>query len=128
MGRIRQYIEAGDKKLWAMFDSGARNTYVTKEVATHFPTFDLEKPNPVALGGKSHIVTQSCYLQCKVKGFNIDTNARVLESIGTDEEEKSIDILIGALTMQQWGIVLLPEQEDVDMKYYPKEFMEFFEG
>jgi len=27
--------------------------------------------------------------------------------------------------MLQWGIVLVPEKEDIDMSHYPKEFVEF---
>jgi len=33
--------------------------------------------------------------------------------------------LIGALTMQEWGIKLDLEGEKLDMTHYPKEFVEF---
>ena len=81
MGRIRQYIDVGNQKHWALFDSGARNTYVTKEVAANLPRFQLSKPNPVALGGKIHHVNEDCRLVCKIKGYEIRANVLVLDSI-----------------------------------------------
>jgi len=125
MGRIRQYIEVGDKEHWTLFDSGARNTYVTKEVAANLPRFQLDTPNQVALGGKVHYVNEDCRLVCKIKGYQIRANVLVLDSIGKDDDGKPIEVLIGALTMQNWGIALIPEKEDIDLSNYPKEFVEF---
>jgi len=42
-----------------------------------------------------------------------------------DENGNPIEILFGALAMQQWGIWLIPEQEKLDMSHYPEEFVEF---
>lgn len=125
MGRIKQYIEIGNKKYWALFDSGARNTYVTQEVAENLPVFKLPQTNPVALGGKVHTISEDCRLHCKIQGYNIVDEAFIINGIGTDEEGKKIDIFIGALTMQRWGIILIPEKENIDMSHYPKEFIEF---
>ena len=55
------------------------------------------------------------------------THTRVLEKIGTDKEGKRIEILIGALTMQEWGIRPILDEERVDMTHYSKEFIEFAE-
>ena len=52
-------------------------------------------------------------------------HARVLDKIGIDEDGKRIDVLIGALTMQEWGIRPIPDEERLDMTHYPKEFVEF---
>ncbi len=49
----------------------------------------------------------------------------MLENIGKDDDKKNIEILIGALTMQEWGIKLDMEKEELDMTNYPKEFVEF---
>ncbi len=48
-----------------------------------------------------------------VEGLPISTHARVLDEIGTDEEERRIEILIGALAMQEWGIRPLPDEEAI---------------
>ncbi|MBI4649655.1 MAG: hypothetical protein HY738_24400 [Bacteroidia bacterium] len=127
MGRIRQYIEVGTIKHWALFDNGARNTYVTKEVSAQLRIGEFESLKPISLGGKTHSIKKYCDLKCKIKGYEVNTNAFVLDEIGDDEDGKKIDILIGALLMQQWGIILIPEKEDIDMSHYPKEFIEFTE-
>ncbi|MDI6793375.1 MAG: hypothetical protein QME81_11000 [bacterium] len=125
MGRIKKYVEVGTNKYLALFDTGARNTYIVKEVASKLPTFDLPDPNPVSLGGKVHKVVKDSRLTCKVEGCNILAHARVLDEIGNDEDGQRIEILIGALTMQEWGIIPVPEKEALDMSHYPKEFVEF---
>lgn len=125
MGTIKQYINIGGRKFWAMFDTGARNTYLTKEASSHLPTFEMTVSNPVSLGGKTHLITRDCRLECTIKGYNVKSLAFVLDEICNDEDGKKIDILIGALLMQQWGIVCAPEKEDVDMSHYSKEFVEF---
>jgi hypothetical protein len=49
----------------------------------------------------------------------------VIDNIGNDEDGVPIEILVGALAMQQWGIRLVPEEEKLDLTHYPKEFLEF---
>jgi hypothetical protein len=36
-----------------------------------------------------------------------------------------IEILFGALAMQQWGIRPVPDEEKLDLLAYPEEFLEF---
>ncbi|OFY63535.1 MAG: hypothetical protein A3H98_08450 [Bacteroidetes bacterium RIFCSPLOWO2_02_FULL_36_8] len=125
MGRIKQNIEIRNKKYWALFDTGARNTYITQNLSAELPTSEFRVTNPISLGGKTHTIKKVCLLDCKIKGLNVNTNAFVLDEIGNDEDGKKIDVLIGALLMQQWGIIPIPEKEDIDMSHYPKEFVEF---
>jgi len=61
----------------------------------------------------------------QVEGHWVRTRARVVDSIGNDEEGRPIDILFGALAMQEWGIRLVPEEERLDLTHYPREFVEF---
>jgi hypothetical protein len=49
----------------------------------------------------------------------------VVDQIETDEDGKAIEILFGALAMQQWGIRPVPDQEALDLSHYPEEFVEF---
>jgi len=125
MGRVRTYVIVAGRRCWTLFDGGARNTYVVQDVASLLPTFDLEEPEPVLLGGKVHKVQKICWLTCLVEGLPVRTHARVLEEIGTDEEGKRVEILLGALAMQEWGIRPIPDEERLDMSHYPKEFIEF---
>ena len=125
MGRIRKNIEVDGNKYWALFDTGARNTYVVEEVAQNFHIEEFQGMEPVSLGGKVHNVNKDCILKCLIEGYRIRYHARVLDEIGDDESGKRIQVLIGALLMQEWGIILIPEEEKLDMTHYPKEFVEF---
>jgi hypothetical protein len=125
MGRIREYIQVNGKKCWTLFDSGARNTYVVPEVAALLATTKLPKPFKSALGGKARKTSTAALLVAKVEGHNISTNAMVVDDIGHDEDDKPIEVLFGALAMQQWGIRLVPAEERLDLTHYPKEFLEF---
>lgn len=125
MGRVRTNITVAGHSCWTLFDGGARNTYVVRDIASSLPLIELAKPEPAALGGRIHQITQGCHLTCLVEGLPIWTHARVLEEIGKDEEGKRIEVLIGALAMQEWGIRPIPDEERLDMTHYPKEFIEY---
>jgi hypothetical protein len=45
----------------------------------------------------------------------------VIDEIGQDEEGKPIEILFGALAMQQWGIRPVPDEERLDLTHYPSD-------
>ncbi len=125
MGRIREYMRVNGRKCWTLFDSGARNTYVLPSVAAHLATRRLPKPLRSGLGGKVKEVAKAALLLGQVQGHEIETNAFVIREIGKDEDGKPIEVLFGALAMQQWGIRLVPEEERLDLSHYPKEFVEF---
>lgn len=125
MGRIRQMINVHGRDSWTLFDSGARNTYVVPEVANLLLTSRPVATIRTALGGKMREINQTALLEAEVEGLPVSTHAMVLERIGPDEDGNNIEILFGALAMQQWGIRLIPEREKLDMSHYPKEFVEF---
>lgn len=127
MGRVRADVFIEGKNYWALFDSGARNSYVVEDLVPLLISWELDRPEPVAIGGEVHRVTKECLLKCLVEGLPIRTHARVLKKIGTDERGKKIDVLIGALAMQEWGIIPIPADERLDMTNYPREFVEFVE-
>jgi hypothetical protein len=123
MGRIREYIKVDGKKCWTLFDTGSRNTYVVPSVASRLVTAKLPKPFRSALTVKKAV--QGAILNAEIEGHKISAHAIVLDEIGQDEDGKAIEILFGALAMQQWGIRLVPEKERLDLTHYPKEFVEF---
>ena len=125
MGRIRQMIDVKNKESWTLFDTGSRNTYITTDVASKLATSKLSHAIRTGLGGETKQVHQTALLEANVEGHQISTHAMVVEKIGTDEEGKPIEILFGALAMQQWGIRLNPEEEKIDLSHYPEEFIEF---
>ncbi len=125
MGRVRRDIDIEGNKCWTLFDSGARNNYIIQDVATDLPGFDLKKPQQIGLGGEKHNISKYCRLECIINGCDIIAFARVLKEIGIDEKGKKIEILIGALTMQEWGIELNLKEEKLDMTHYSRDFVEF---
>lgn len=125
MRRIRQTIKVDEQECWTLFDTGARNTYVTSSVAKVLKTSTMPRPIRTALGGEVRETNTATVLQAEVQGHPISTHALVLEEIGKDEDGKSIEILFGALAMQQWGIRPIPDEERLDLSHYPEEFVEF---
>ncbi len=127
VGRIKTNIMVNGKDCWTLFDTGARNTYVVEEIAHSQKLLiqHLPETGKASLGGKVHTVKKTCVLVAYVEGKLIYTNANVITEIGKDEEERTIEILFGALAMQQWGIRLILDEERLDLTHYPKEFVEF---
>ncbi len=125
MGRVRDNIEIQGRKVWTLFDTGARNTYVVPEIAGLLATSQLAKPFRSSLGGSTKGAKQTALLEGTVQGYRFSTHAMVIGEIGKDEDDKPIQVLFGALAMQQWGICPVPDQEKLDMSHYSKEFLEF---
>jgi len=125
MGRIRQMIDVQGRDSWTLFDTGARNTYIVPAVAEVLTTTETAHPIRTALGGTVQETNKAALLEAKVEGLPISTHAMVIDHIGKDDDGKPIEVLFGALAMQQWGIRLIPEQEKIDLSHYPTEFVEF---
>ena len=125
MGHVRLNIKVKRRSCWTMFDTGSRNTYVNRDVAKLLPTFNAPEPRKVGLGGAVRTITRTAILKAKVDGHTVDTNAWVVDDIGKDEEGKPIEILFGALAMQQWGIRPIPDEERLDLTHYPAAFVEY---
>jgi hypothetical protein len=125
MGRIRQAIQVRGRDFWTLFDSGARNSYIVPAVASLVPTSKVDRPFRSRLGGSVKESKETAILEAEVEGHPISFHAMVIDNIGNDDDGTPIEILMGALAMQQWGIRLIPEQEKLDLTHYPEEFLEF---
>lgn len=125
MGRIRQTIKVDGQECWTLFDTGPRNTYVIPSVAQVLKTSLMAHAFKTALGGGVKETKTSAILEAEIEGHPIATHALVIEEIGKDEDGKPIEILFGALAMQQWGIRPIPDEERLDLSHYPEEFIEF---
>src|SRR5438552_859896 len=111
MGRVRQTIKVDGQECWTLFDTGARNTYVTPSVARVLQTSTMAHAFKTALGGGVKETKTSAILEAEIEGHQIATHALVIEAIGNDEDGRPIEILFGALAMQQWGIRTVPDEE-----------------
>jgi len=108
-----------------MFDTGARNTYIVPAVASLLTTSKTLHPIRSAIGGQVRQTDTTAVLHAKIEGRAISTLALVVDQIGSDENGRAIEILFGALAMQQWGIRPVPDEERLDLSRYPEEFVEF---
>lgn len=125
MGRIRLNIEIEGHDCWTLFDSGARNSYITKDAAHGSVVLTLREPRSFALGGKSHRITESCLVAARVEGHSVEFHANITDEIGRDEDGKAIEMLFGAIAMQQWGIKLDLPNEKLDLTHLAHDFVEF---
>ncbi len=125
MGRVRQTINVNGRKCWTLFDTGARNTYVVPSVAQNLKTSPTRSTIRTALGGEVKETNTATVLEAEIEGHPISTHALVIDDIGRDEDGKPIEILFGALAMQQWGIRPVPDEDRLDLSHYPEEFVEF---
>ena len=125
MDGIRQTIKVDGLECWTLFDTGARNTYVIPSVAQVLSTSAMPRAFSTALGGEVRETNTSAILEAEIEGHQIATHALVIEAIGKDEDGRPIEILFGALAMQQWGIRPIPDEERLDLSHYPDEFVEF---
>lgn len=118
-------IRVDGRECWTLFDTGARNTYVTRSVAEALTTSSTDATVRTALGGAIRETNTAAHLVARIDGRPISTHALVLDEIGPDENGTPIEILFGALAMQQWGIRPVPDEERLDLTHYPNEFIEF---
>lgn len=103
----------------------ARNTYIVLEVAAVLITSKIPHPIRTALGGEVKEANRTALFQAEVEGHLISTHIMVIDQIGDDEDGKSIEVLLGALAMQQWGICPVPDEEKLDLSHYPERSVEF---
>ncbi len=92
----------------------------------HF-SYQQIRPHPfrAALGEEVKRGDTGALLEVQVEGHSIVTNALVIDKIGVDEDKRTIEVLSGALAMQQWGIRPVSDEERLDLSQYPEEFVEF---
>lgn len=117
-------IHVDGRECWTLFDTGARNTYVVPSVAQILTTSPTPGTVRTALGGAVRETNTAALLEAKVQGRPISTHAWVIDEIGNDKEGMRIEILFGALAMQQWGIRPIPDEERLDLSHYPEEFVD----
>jgi hypothetical protein len=125
MGRIRRDIETDGRQCWTLFDSGARNSYIARRAVGGLDTSSLTNPDSVRLGGGKHVIGEVCNVQARLDGHPFHFQARVLDEIGHDEDGREIDVLFGALAMQEWSIRLDLKNERLDLSHFTTEFLEF---
>lgn len=124
MGRIFVELEVNGNKYHTLFDSGARGNYIVKSATAGLPKLKLPKPIERKLGGETFIINEACLLVGTIEGYGITATTMVVDKLFADENGREIEIIIGAETMELWGIGLDMANRRLDFTHYAKESIE----
>lgn len=123
--RIVKEIEIEGRKATALFDTGSIHTYVSARLLEGVPLRILSEPYRVALGGKIIEVKEHCSIQGKIEGLLFHTEVIPIDEVGR-VDGKVVDVLIGALTMEEWEIIPNPRDATLDLSGLKRrEFTEY---
>ena len=111
--RIRLRGSKGSVEREALFDTGATYSFVRAELAEELGVVD-SLPEPMefetAKEGEKLLIQKVVHLEFSLEGERLSDEFLVAENALTEE------VIIGAKTMQAWGIVLDMEEERVVLK------------
>lgn len=125
MGRAFDSIRNNGRSFWALFDTGSTRTYMTDAAAKAFKSHPVPVPFRVGLGGKSRNITHYVVLSGALERHKFYTLAYIIPSLGNDEDGRPIDVLFGAISMEEWHINVNPKARKVDLTHFTREFTEF---
>jgi len=124
--RIIKELEIEGKKAAALFDTGAFHTYATNRLLTDVPRIRLVNPYKVALGGRTIEARERCLFNGKIEGLDFSTYGVPIDDLGK-VDGKTIDVLIGAATMEEWEIIVNPKDGALDLSGLKRrEFTEYW--
>ena len=107
--RIKLVGSKGEKRLEAMYDSGASFSFIKKELAKSLDTI-LKLPTPLsfetAKEGDKVTVNEAVRLDFYIEGIRLSDEFFIAENL-------SEDVIIGAKTMQAWRLKLDFDQDRV---------------
>lgn len=120
MGRTIETItikgdpESHGKKVTAIFDNGAERSYIKRSALP-----DDVHCAPIAsftsgLGGVRREIREVCPLNAEIQGLPFNINAHPVEEIGQIDGQE-VAVLIGATTMEEWDIKLIPKGKTLDL-------------
>jgi len=109
INRIKLAGSKGEKKVDALFDSGATYSFIRKELALRLAIPD-NLPNPLefetAREGDKLSVKEAVRLDFYIEGIRLSDEFLIIE-------ELSEDVIIGATTLQKWRLKLDFDQDRV---------------
>ena len=123
MARIVKEIKVEGKRLKALFDTGSLRSYIRSEFRP--PSFRKVCPITIGLGGVVRRLDERCDLTATIDGLEFDMMAYAVEDLG-ETEYGQLDVIVGALTMEEWYIKLDPKSGELDLSGLRKrEFTEY---
>lgn len=109
MARPLVEVEINGNKVHALLDTGSRRAYIRSELAKECPVVPVQ-PFQVRLGGNTFHLEEGHVVQGIVKdsqktGYRFSAILFPVEDLG-EEAGKQIDLLFGALLLEDWGAVI----------------------
>lgn len=116
MSRVFEEVKVksnkGESQVRALFDTGASRTFIRSDVATKIGDLvELSRPRVATLGdGENRIeIKHQILLEIAIDDYFISADADVSAKLAHE-------LIIGASTMQEWGIAVEPKEEKVVIK------------
>lgn len=125
--RIYDEIKTNGKVLYSLFDSRARNSYITRDAVLNLGIKPrrLRHPYRAGLGGEKRFVREFVDIEGTLHGLPLHLSLYVVDKLGADEAGRPLQLLFGMLAMEQWGIELDLQNKKLDLRHFTKEFIEF---
>ena len=106
--KVRSNI--GEDEVRALFDTGASRTFIRNDIAKKIGSLvELTRPRIATLGDGENKIREGIFLEISLDDYVISTDADVSDKLAHE-------LIIGASTMQEWGIVVDAESEKVVIK------------
>jgi hypothetical protein len=117
MSRVIKIIEIEGQPAKALFDTCAFHSYLLRRYLEEMPDrfVPVAKPYEVALGGETFEVREHALINGKIEGLDFNTMVVPIESLGKANGH-DLDAIIGASTMNPWGITLNPSDSALDLE------------
>ena len=123
MTGIVKYIDVEGHKLKALFETGSLRSYVRAEFR---PAATRQvRPITVGLGRTVRRLDERSDFTARIDDLEFDMTAYIVEGLGETGHGR-LDLLVGALTMEEWYIKLDPNQRELDLSgLRRREFTEY---
>ncbi|MEM3207872.1 MAG: hypothetical protein QXQ87_07565, partial [Halobacteria archaeon] len=102
------HIRVDGRSLLALFDPGARYSYVRRSALPPGTTVHtLREPGETRLGGRVHSIREEAHLRGDMEKIEFTWEACVINEIGPAEEVgRPLDLLVGALALEKWRVCI----------------------
>ena len=117
MGRIIKDLEINGIKRKAIFDTGSVQSFITEKALPEDAVCIPIESITARIGGLPHEIKKRCLIPSKLENINFEFDAFLIDNLGKAQEkgDVDIDIVIGAATMEEWGINLYPTEQKLDL-------------
>ena len=123
--RVIKEIEIEGRRVNALFDTGAINTYIERSIVADAPRGKVLRSYKVGFGGEEIEVKEGCFFRGKIEGLEFDGEAIPVEK-RWKIDGKEVSAIIGALVMEKWEITINPKTGELGLeKLRTREFTEF---